>query len=138
VKRTWAKLAVVGMSAACGSTERNDPQDPASSGGGGMASGGASGAAGTVVNLHVCRAGVGCGTQNPREERFQFQGTNGTFEDHCDDSGQLVQYLCASAVNCTPSPQNPCTGDMSVPYTTGEVYSTNLDCPCADGVCPEL
>ena len=136
----WVRLVAViavGMSVACGSTESNGPQ-PASAGGGGMASGGAGGGGGGTVKVHVCQSGAGDGTSNPREVRIQYLGANGSLEDHCYDWGQLVQYGCASALICTPTPENPCAGDLGVPYSTGQVSESTVDCACADGVCPAL
>lgn len=134
----WAKLttlALLAMSAACGNTESKQPQEPASSGGGGTASGGSGGGGGTPSTIQVCPNNPGDGHHNSREERYQLQGTNGTFEDHCDDAGQLVEYWCISRVPCSgPS----CMGDATVSYPTGEVGPYTSECACVDGVCPPL
>ena len=124
-----AQAAVLALFAACGNTESDEPDALAGAGGAGMATGG-NGA--SASEIRVCRAGVGESSTNPLDERNQFQGSNGSFEDHCDETGQLLQYVCATRVPCSgPS----CVPDATVPYNTGEVGSYTVDCGCVAGAC---
>jgi hypothetical protein len=64
-------------------------------------------------------------------------GTNGTFVDACDSTGNLVDYICETATVCGPGPNPGCRS-----YTTGLVVPKNINCSghCAnarcDGRCP--
>lgn len=64
--------------------------------------------------------------------RHSVSGTNGTFVDTCDSSGNLVDYSCATLSACGPGPNPECTR-----YETGAVKSTNIDCvgTCVNGQC---
>lgn len=128
--------ALVVATLGCGNTESNEPQAPT---GGGTGGAGGNGAAGGGVGggaVRKCQPSAGDNPYNPPSERLQFTGSNGTFEDHCDNAGHLVQYGCATVVPCTPTPQTPCVPDATVPYETGAVSESTLDCACIDGACP--
>jgi hypothetical protein len=51
-------------------------------------------------------------------QRQSLRGRNGTYTDHCDDVGNLIDYACA--------------------YQAGEVVARAIDCNgnCVDGACP--
>jgi hypothetical protein len=122
---TTLTLAVsLGAVLACGETDSNEPRDPTTSGGGGSTA------------MIVCHSGPNDNAINPVNVRFQVQGTNGSFVDHCDASGKLVSYGCGSMRYCTPTEQNTCPGDLGVTYATGAVSEAIIDCPCSDGACP--
>jgi hypothetical protein len=161
-----ALTAVFLATTGCGNTQSNAPQEPAGTGGRGGATGGeaaggggagtgaagggeagtgaaggggaGAGAAGGGGGARVieCKPGVGDNPYNPPHERLQFKGTNGSFEDHCDDMGHLVQYRCATKIICTPTPETPCVPDATVPYESGEVSEATFDCVCVNGTCP--
>jgi hypothetical protein len=59
-------------------------------------------------------------------------GANGTFVDHCDAQGNLVNYSCETALLCGPAPNPSCTS-----YETGNVITNAIDCAghCAGGTC---
>jgi hypothetical protein len=136
VQAGLATVVAAATALACGNVESKQPPRPevggAESGGSGNG-GSASGAGGEAwVADIICPSFPG----GRREGRLKYQGTNGRFEDHCDELGRLVQYTCATMVYCTPTPANPCTGDSGVAYPTGVVSPITVECPCLDGVCP--
>ncbi|MFT3765809.1 MAG: hypothetical protein QM820_09860 [Minicystis sp.] len=65
-----------------------------------------------------------------------FSGSNGTFEDACDENGNLIQYGCGSKEVWTCSDWE-CYDE---PETTDEVVSRTIDCAgtCQNGACPSL
>ena len=112
-------MVVVATALACGNVDSKQPPRPevggAESGGSGNG-GSASGAGGEAwVADIICPSFPG----GRREGRLKYQGTNGRFEDHCDELGRLVQHVCTTMVYCTPTPANPCAGDSGVAYPTG-------------------
>jgi len=65
--------------------------------------------------------------------RRSLRGTNGTFVDSCDDSGNLVDYECETKQVCDgPWPNPTCTSEY-----TGNVIPQTYDCNghCHDGAC---
>ncbi|TKD08506.1 hypothetical protein [Polyangium fumosum] len=99
----------------------------AGEGGGGGAAGGDGGG---PTKTHECWQGVttyGIST-NPYVVEA-VKGTNGTFVDHCDESGHLVQYNCESTMICDPQ--------ACEPILTGVVVEEVFDCKgaCKAGVC---
>jgi len=65
--------------------------------------------------------------------RTTATGTNGSFSDACDTSGNLIEYICETiwAENCFPNP------DPSCRYQTGMVvpYAINCAGTCTEGTC---
>lgn len=59
-------------------------------------------------------------------------GTNGSFSDACDGSGNLTEYLCETKMECGPGP-NPACYDKQ----TGKVIPKTYDCngKCNAGTC---
>jgi len=73
-------------------------------------------------------------------EKGTTTGTNGAFEDACDDGGNLVEYSCETQLGCGSG--GNANGDSSgacapQPYLTGNVWPTTIDCLglCMDGAC---
>lgn len=62
----------------------------------------------------------------------QVSGSNGTFEDACDEAGNLVEQHCEVSMRCTAGPKPTCEG-----VQTGKVVSKVFDCGgrCVDGAC---
>jgi hypothetical protein len=60
------------------------------------------------------------------------RGSNGTFVDACDSTGNLVDYVCETMTVCI-SPPNP----LCQTYTTGRVVPKALNCSghCTNGRC---
>ncbi|MDC0745329.1 hypothetical protein [Polyangium mundeleinium] len=119
VAATW----VVGM-AGCGGSE---------AGGGGGAAGGGGGAAGgdgvDPAETHKCDHGmISTGISTNPYVVEAVTGDNGTFVDHCDENGNLVQYNCEFTI---------CDGVNCEPIFTGVVVEDVFDCkgPCKAGVC---
>jgi hypothetical protein len=56
-------------------------------------------------------------------------GDNGTFTDHCDEDGNLVEYVCEETMSCGP--------DFCEPFVTGQVIEQAIDCKgtCLSGAC---
>jgi hypothetical protein len=63
-----------------------------------------------------------------------ISGSNGTFTDQCDSSGNLTEYVCEGTQVCTNFPNPSCQPGPE----TGKVISQNFDCTghCKDGACP--
>jgi hypothetical protein len=61
-------------------------------------------------------------------------GDNGTYSDHCDADGMLIEYLCAQKLAC-PGPSGGDCAPRNRP--TGQVINQRLDCKgwCKDGAC---
>jgi hypothetical protein len=61
-------------------------------------------------------------------------GTNGTFQDHCDASGNLVEYTCATNFGCDAPEGADCAPQE---YLTGAVSAGDVDCfgLCTEGRC---
>jgi hypothetical protein len=61
-------------------------------------------------------------------------GDNGTFNDHCDADGMLVEYMCAQSLGCSAPPGGDCAPRN---HPTGQVINQRLDCKgwCMDGAC---
>ncbi len=62
-----------------------------------------------------------------------WTGTNGTFTDACDGSGNLTKYSCEAQQTCGPGPNPGCTQ-----FDTGVVKSWSIDCAghCGAAACP--
>jgi hypothetical protein len=149
VRASIATVVVVATALACGSVESKQPPQPevggaqsggsgnggsASGAGGGLGNGGS--ASGTGGEAWVADITCPSFPGDRRAGRLKYQGTNGRFEDHCDEQGRLVQYVCGTMVYCTPTPDNPCAGDAGVAYPSAVVLPVTTECPCVDGVCP--
>ncbi len=87
-----------------------------------------------------CEAGTSWFPPSP-EVNHTYVGSNGTFGDSCDPSGNLLAYQCASETVCMGGP-NGCDGLLA---NTGAVIAspTRIDClgTCqqgrCDGRCPQ-
>jgi hypothetical protein len=73
-------------------------------------------------------------------EKGTATGTNGAFEDACDDDGNLVEHSCETQLACGSG--GNANGDSSGacaprPHLTGYVWPTTIDCLglCMDGAC---
>lgn len=79
----------------------------------------------------TCTPGAEYQQESP-EVRHTYAGSNGTFTDRCDGSGNLVDYGCEFKTQCGPGP-NPACGN----YDTGRVTSATRDCAgmCVNGRC---
>lgn len=63
----------------------------------------------------------------------ELTAANGTFRDHCDDAGNLVEYSCASLCTGTDS-----HGECITAYNASDqAVESRVDCggTCADAVC---
>jgi hypothetical protein len=60
------------------------------------------------------------------------RGSNGTFIDTCDSTGNLVDYTCETVSVCGPGPNPGCQS-----YMTGRVVPKSINCSghCASGRC---
>jgi hypothetical protein len=105
----------------------------------GLAGGGQSGGggAGTACSDPDVGAGLGDGTR----KQGTAVGTNGSFTDACDESGNLVEHSCElapciSARVAVPFGGTSGAGGISA-CPTGRVVSTTIDCGghCEDGAC---
>jgi len=109
----------------------------ANAGGAGGRSGGATTSTGiggaVATQITRCQAG---GAVTPAygftDVLDTYQGTNGSFTDSCDATGNLVTYECAYTVELVGNPPD------NAYYATGAVQSGTVDCGgrCKDGVCP--
>lgn len=73
-------------------------------------------------------------------EKGTATGTNGAFEDACDEDGNLLEYSCETQLGCGGG--GNANGDSSGacaprPYLTGNVWPMTIDCfgLCVDGAC---
>jgi hypothetical protein len=66
------------------------------------------------------------------EQVAEVVGSNGTFVDHCDGDGNLVEYVCETELVCAGGINPVCTA-----YETGSVSSELFDCvgTCEVGSC---
>ncbi|MDI1435312.1 hypothetical protein [Polyangium sorediatum] len=97
----------------------------------GEGGGAAGGDGGGPTKTHKCGEGqlwISLGTTNNPYVMEAVTGTNGTFVDHCDESGYLVQYNCQSAI---------CDSVNCEDMLTGVVVEEVFDCKgaCKAGVC---
>jgi hypothetical protein len=67
--------------------------------------------------------------------RERVAGSNGAFEDRCDASGNLVEYVCEVNRSCGPGPNPACSFSYS-----GRVQPRLQDCAgqCRGGACDDL
>jgi hypothetical protein len=108
---------------------------------------GAAGAAGAAQNNSL--TGVCSDTDvpaSPSDYRIDYSttlqyatkgtatGDNGTFDDHCDADGMLIESMCAQTFGCSAPPGGDCA-----PHNrpTGQVTNQKVDCKgwCMDGAC---
>jgi len=133
----WAVVAV-GTGVACGGSTASiaGGDDGGSPGADGAAD---SPAPASTTDCTTIDAGGGPGggpnaAAGPTDPGVQdtVRGTNGTFVDSCDASGNLVDYLCETKTTCGPGPNPECTTSA-----TGKVVSQNVDCSghCSGGRC---
>jgi hypothetical protein len=73
-------------------------------------------------------------------EKGTATGTNGAFEDVCDEDGNLIEHSCETQLGCGSG--GNANGDSSgacapQPHLTGYVWPTTVDCLglCVDGSC---
>ncbi|MCG8556090.1 MAG: hypothetical protein MJD61_12510 [Proteobacteria bacterium] len=122
MRTSGAFLVMTTCLAGCGG-EGDSPTDVA---------GGLAGGDGGVVSNVTCVAGGPRQTHLDPGVRGQVTGTNGTFTDECDPSGNLIGYSCEFRLQCAGGPD-------CFPYTveTGVVESRHYDCDgrCVNGAC---
>jgi len=101
---------------------------------------GSAGAAGSDEAACVTNGNLVTLDENDADVVWTVTGTDGTYIDHCDGDGNLVQYGCE--LGPSPCPPPPPGGAMPAPVDcapppTGVVLSKTYDCrgTCRDGVC---
>jgi hypothetical protein len=87
---------------------------------------------------------VACGRQQPGAQYAtpmvprSVDGTNGTFTDHCDNTGNLVAYSCEAMTTCVLAPSGQADPLPQCKTTeTGKVVAQTFDCSghCMAGGC---
>lgn len=117
-------VAAIWVAAVAGCSGAGAEGDGGAGGGGGGAAGG-----GSPTKTLTCPTGV---TEHAKpvdpESVAAVTGDNGTFIDHCDGSGNLVEYTCEDEVICS---------DFCEPILTGQVIENVIDCKgtCQAGAC---
>jgi len=83
--------------------------------------------------VEVCEPGAATASTSDVELRQSWTGGNGSYTDHCDANGNLVEYGCDAQVVCS-LPFSHVPPDIE---RTGEVVATAVDCngSCSEGAC---
>lgn len=127
-----SSLVLVMSLTACGGTSVEDPAGAPSGSGSGPGTGGSPNTGGAPAVPDEIAACPGA-APNAVAELTATSGSNGTFTDHCDSSGNLIAYECGtkSEWQCN---EWEC---YSQPYPTDEVLEVKHDCAgtCQSGRC---